>query len=256
MRLVEDLRLATRDLPTHRGQDSTGCRLDSPARLNSLRFLTLGAIVPYSGTVGDRDRRTADPIFLRPDVNTTAPEAICRHPLWQALPVLCAYSIIRAAGPWTDTLKKILRHNFFPTHHGELITTIASHNTNSSLFSPFLFLEYSQSSTQTRLIAKTRLKSSIRCVHSQILIKIWQPRRPQLVKPKDLTSLFQSLLMQNHQYKRSLVPPQRLPKSLPSPNKSHRRGKSKNSRKISCLWTRQKSRCRPNLMKKKKKSRS
>ena len=74
--------------------------------------------------------------------------------------------IIRAAGPWTDTSEKknALARCFFSTHHGDLITTIVSHNTNSKSFQPLSFLEYSHTSTRTCPIAKTRLKSSIRCV--------------------------------------------------------------------------------------------
>ena len=157
----------------------------------------------------------------------------------------------------TRRKKKMLWHDvFFSTHHGDLITTIVSHNTNSKSFQPLSFLEYSHASTRTCPIAKTRSKSSIRCVRSQILIEIRQQPRPQHDAQNDLTSLFRSLLIQNHRHKRSLVP-QRLPKSLPrAPNRSHRRPKSKNSGKISCLWKRPESRCRPNSTKKKRKSRS
>jgi len=167
--------------------------------------------------------------------------------------------IIRAAGPWTDRRRKKKCSGtmfFFLTHHGELITTIVSHFTNSKSFQPLSFLEYFQSSTQTCLIAKTRSKSSKRCVRSRILIANRNPRRPQLVGPNDLTSPFRSLLIQNHPHKRSLVPQQRLPRCLPSPNKSRRLPKSKTYAKIFRLWKRPSSRCRQNSMKKKKKSRS
>jgi len=87
-----------------------------------------------------------------------------------------ASTIIRAAGPWTDTSEKknALARCFFSTHHGDLITTIVSHNTNSKSFQPLSFLEYSHTSTRN----KWYLGGTVPLSHIHIIFTVYIVYKP------------------------------------------------------------------------------